>query len=75
MTYLTSGSLMTIPERRQALVERMAADLAGSNVPDRGDAIRLLCGKGYSIVSVHCLVDDVRAVAFQDLVAKEMSAS
>ena len=73
MTYLISGPLMTIPERRQALIEKMAAEFSGSKLPDRQSAIRELCSKGYSIVAVHCLVDDVRALAFQEVVAREMS--
>lgn len=75
MTYLTSGPIMTTPERRQALIESMADHLQGSTIPDRLDSIRILCTAGYSIVAVHCVIDDVRAAAFQRIVAREMSES
>ena len=75
MTYLTSGPIMTIPERRQALIESMADHLIVSTIPDRLDSIRILCNAGYSIVAVHCVIDDVRAAAFQRIVAREMSES
>jgi hypothetical protein len=79
MTYLTSGPLMTIPERREALIERMAADLAGPVVPDQDDARAILLGKGYSVIGVHCVLAEVlervRYEAQHEIVAKEMSAS
>lgn len=73
MTYLTSGPIMTTPERRQALICSMADYLIGSTIPDRLDSIRILCNAGFSIMEVHVLIDYVRAVAFQRIVAREMS--
>jgi len=75
MTYLTSGPIMLTPDRRQALIESMADYLIGSTIPDRLDSIRILCNVGFKIAEVHVLIDDVRAVAFQRIVAREMSES
>ena len=79
MTYLTSGPIMTIPERREALIERMAADLAGEVVPEHDDARVILLGKGYSVIGVHCVLAEVleraRYEAQHEIVAREMSAS
>ena len=73
-TFLVDGPLMTAPERRRMVAEQMAAHLLQTNtVLNREDAVRMLRTAGYSIFDVHLLVDDARAVAFQEIVAKEMS--
>ncbi len=73
-SYLIDGPIMTTPERRQALVDRMAKDLAAGQVfLDMDDSVRALRGWGYSMIDVALLVADARMVAFQDLVAKEMA--
>ena len=73
-TYLVNGPLMTAQARRREIAEAMAADLLRTNtVLNREDAVRMLRTAGYSIFDVHLLVDDARAVAFQEIVAKEMS--
>lgn len=73
-TYLLDGPLMLTPERRAAMTLQMAAILLADDAHvDRGDAIRCLRGREYNAIDVMMLVDDARAVAVQDLVAKEMS--
>ncbi len=73
-TYLTSGPLMTIPERRQALVERMAKDLVDHNLfVDLNDSVRALRGWGYHWMEVALLAEEARTAAFQMVVAREMS--
>ena len=73
-TYLVDGPLMTAEARKQQVAEQMAAHLLDTNtVLNREDAVRMLRTSGYSIFDVHLLVDDARAVAFQEIVAKEMS--
>jgi hypothetical protein len=74
LTFLVDGPLMTARERSNRVTERMAADLLRTNtVLNREDAVRMLRTAGYSIFDVHLLVDDARAVAFQEIVAKEMA--
>lgn len=76
MTYLLSGPLMTTPERRQALVERMAKDLVDNNAfLDARDSFRVLCGFGYCVLDSALLVQDAMTAAFQIIVAREMSES
>ena len=73
-TYLVDGPLMTTEARKQQVAEQMASHLLDTNtVLNREDAVRMLRTAGYSIFDVHLLVDDARAVAFQEIVAKEMA--
>jgi hypothetical protein len=74
---LLDSPLMDAPTRRQLLVERMAADLVKYDAAqNEADAIRcLVFGCGYFSGDVMMLVDDARALAFQDIVAKEMTRS
>jgi hypothetical protein len=60
--------------RRGDLVQRMAADLVrlGTAQGER-DAIRSLFGCGYAMADIVMLIDDARALAFQEIVAAEMS--
>lgn len=71
--FLLDGPLMLAPERREALVARMATDLIHHDIADRDDARRLLHSLGYSAANIHCVLDDALQVAAQEiLVAKEM---
>lgn len=68
------GPLMEAHVRRQAMVQRMAADLIRYDAAqNEQDAIRSLYGRGYAIADVMMLVDDARMLAFQEIVAKEMT--
>jgi hypothetical protein len=60
--------------RRGDLVQRMAADLVrlGTAQGER-DAIRSLFGCGYAMADIVMLIDEARALAFQEIVAAEMS--
>lgn len=59
---------------RQAMVERMAQDLVRYDAyQNEADSIRSLFGRGYPMVDVVMLVAEARALAFQEVVAVEMS--
>jgi hypothetical protein len=73
--YLINGPLMTTIERRQALTLRMAKDLvvyADGLASDR-DAVRVLLAKGYHHIDVAILAGEARMLAYQEVVAREMS--
>lgn len=58
---------------RQDMVRKMAKDLVRYDAAqNEHDAIRSLFGRGYSMADIVMLVDDARAVAFQEIVAAEM---
>lgn len=73
--YLLSGPIMLAPERKQVVAEEMADHLLadGRAFLDRGDSIRLLLAKDYSVLNVMLCVDDARHAALQRIIAKEMS--
>lgn len=76
LAHLIDGSLIDYRARRKALIERMAQDLVRYEAyQNEADAIRSLFGRGYTMADIVMLVDDARALAFQDIVAKEMSRS
>ncbi len=59
---------------REALVRRMAAVVAAHGAfSSERDTIRLLMAKGFRALDVALLADDVRQVAMQSVVAREMS--
>jgi hypothetical protein len=59
---------------RQQLIESMARALVEAGTAnDERDAIRSLFGNGYAMSDIVMLLDDARALAFQDVVAREMS--
>lgn len=59
---------------RQQLTESMAHSLERSGCAgDERDAIRWLMHEGYASADILMLLDDVRALAMQDLVGREMS--
>lgn len=69
-------AVKVLAPRRRELVERMAKDLIRyESYVTEPDAIRSLFGRGYSMPDIVMLIDDARMVAFQEIVAKEMSGS
>lgn len=59
---------------RQQLIESMARSLEQSGCAgDERDAIRWLMNEGYASADILMLLDDVRALAMQELVGREMS--
>lgn len=72
--YLVDGPVLPAPERRRLTIEAMADELAMADpIPNREDAMRILRAAGYSGFDVCRHVDDAQAVAFQEIVAREMS--
>lgn len=72
--FLLDGPLMTAIERRQAITEVMAIDLIRAGVPAcEQDTIRILNHCGYYWLDVALLAEEARALAFQEIVAREMS--
>lgn len=72
--FLLSGPIMTAPERRRTVTEAMAKHLLTVDiVPVREDAVRMLRTAGWSMFDVDLLVDDARALSFQEIVAEVMS--
>ena len=66
--------LVDFRQQRQDLVERMAKDLIKYEAfVNEQDAIRSLFGRGYSIAEIMILVGDARVLAFQEIIAAEMS--
>jgi hypothetical protein len=76
VNFLLDGPIMTAPERRKTLIARMAQVLIrhGALASD-SDAIRALHADGYSIVDVAILAGEARTLAYQEIVAREMSES
>lgn len=59
---------------RQQLTESMARSLQESGTAgDERDAIRWLFNNGYAMADIVMLLDDARALAHQENVAREMS--
>ena len=73
--YLMEGPLLCLADRRQAMVARMAETLkaAGCDLGCEDDVVHVLRTQGYSAIDVAILAGDARAVAFQDVVAREMA--
>jgi hypothetical protein len=74
-TYLLEGSLSGLIERRRSLIERMAETLLDNpeGLGSDNDAVRILQWKGYKMADVAILAGEARMVAYQTIVAKEMS--
>jgi hypothetical protein len=71
-----NASLADLREAQADLIQKMAADLIRFDaLGNEADSIRSLYGAGYSAMDVMMLIDDVRQVAVQTLVAREMSES
>jgi hypothetical protein len=72
--FLLDGPLMTAIERRRAVTERMAKDLTEAGALDsEQDAIRFLHSAGYPMLDVALLAGEARMLAYQEIVAREMS--
>lgn len=72
--FLVDGPLMAPAARRKLMIERMARDLVEADAMcNRDDAISVLRAKDYPRFDIFAFVDEVIAVAFQKIVAKEMS--
>lgn len=71
---MTIAPLTDIRTRRQDLLARMARDLIRFDalVPET-DSIRALHGARYPMADIIMLIDEARALAFQEIVAREMS--
>lgn len=60
--------------RRRSLIERMAADLVRYEAHAvESDSVLCLYGRGYDLKDVMPLIAEVRSVAFQAIVAREMA--
>jgi hypothetical protein len=76
MTFLLDGPLMTTIERRRETTERMAKELIQHQaLANEQDSERLLIAQGYSAIDVAILASEARMLAFQEIVAEEMSKS
>lgn len=75
MSFLIDGPLMTTIERRTAVCERMARDLAasGEDLTCDRDAVRVLMARGYLTLDVAILAGEARMLAYQEIVAREIS--
>lgn len=75
-TFLLDGPLITTINRRRDTIERMAEDLvrSGESLTSDRDAVRVLLARGYSTIDVAILAGEARMVAFQHIVAREMTA-
>lgn len=73
--HLTAQIPPDMRQPRAALKAQMAQDLIRFDaVANESDAIRSLYGTGrYAMADIVMLIDDVRALAFQEIVAAEMS--
>ena len=74
-SYLIDGPLMLAIERKKAVTERMARDMTAAGAPltsDR-DAVRFLMKEGYHYLDVALLAGAARMLAYQEIVAREMS--
>lgn len=73
--YLIDGPLMTTIERRNAVCTRMARDLAasGEDLTCDRDAVRVLMARGYPTLDVAILAGEARMLAYQEIVAREIS--
>lgn len=76
-SFLIDGPMMLTIERRKAMTQRMATDLIELGAPLEDDhvAARFLFNNGYSMFDAALLAGEARALAFQDVVAREMGKS
>ncbi len=75
VTYLMDGPLCGLPARRKKLIEEMADTLRkrpDGLACDR-DAVRVLLSSGFATIDVEMLVGEARMLAYQEIVAREMS--
>jgi hypothetical protein len=59
---------------RQERLRQMAADLARHGIPENDrEAVRMLCALNYHHIEVAHLAGEARMLAYQEIVAAEMS--
>lgn len=76
MTFPHNASLADLREARADLIQKMASDLIRFDaLANEADSIRSLYGAGYRSMDVMMLVPEARMMAFQEVVAREMSES
>lgn len=69
---LIEGGLVNVA--RDDIIKRMAADLVKYDAfRNKQDAVRCLMCRGYPTFEIARLLEDARALAFQDVVAREIS--
>ena len=72
---LLDGPLMTAHKRRHLMIAQMAEHLVlGDAFRDRDDAVSVLREKGYPRFDIFAWVDEAIALAFQEVVAREMGS-
>jgi hypothetical protein len=73
--YLLEGPLCGLIEARRDLIERMAKTLSDNpeGLSSDRDAIRVLVANGYGFANAAILAGEARMVAYQEIVAREMS--
>ncbi len=72
---LLDGPLMTAHKRRRIMIEQMAEHLVQADAfRERDDAISVLREKDYPRFDIFAFVDEAIALAFQDVVAREMGS-
>lgn len=74
-TFLLDGPLMTTVDRRKAVLDRMTIDLiqSGEDLTSDRDAVRVLMARGYPTLDVAILAGEARMLAYQEIVAVEIS--
>lgn len=72
---LVDGPLMPDADRRNQTIEAMALDLvqSGQDITCNRDAVSILLAKGWDKFIVAALAPHSRTLAYQDIVAAEMS--
>jgi hypothetical protein len=72
-SYLLDGPIMLVPERRAAMLDRMAADISAAGVADcEQDCVRVLMHAGYGYLNIAILAGQARNIA---IVMREMAGS
>jgi hypothetical protein len=73
VSYLLDGPLMALIESRTALIQKMAKDLIRDGIPETDqEAARMLFGR-YPMLDAALLAGEARMLAYQEIVAAEMS--
>ncbi len=74
-SFLIDGPIMTTIERRKDTIEEMAKVLfaSGQALQSDRDAVRVLLAKGYPTLDVALLAGEARMLAYQEIVAREIS--
>ena len=75
LTLIVDSPLVDTQSLRNAMIERMANDLVRHHqaASRESDAMRTLKECGHAMADIVMCIDDVRNLAFQEIVAKEVS--